>query len=472
MSKKRATSLVVLILSLLFVLQFTIDNSSTQRWVVDISPLQYSSVYRNETIIEEEKALNVVTEDSNKPYLIVHVGPPKTGTTSLQNAFEQLDKKGILAKDNFVYKLYPELPFLEQGCHTQLLKYRQSFNDTDYDEQEMAHYMRHNITCWRDVLAKFQPYLERRTSILISCEPLSFIHKRVWPKDRGHSMGDWRSMLLTLFQDWDFRVIYGYRRYHEWFLSAKQQLLRWTPAKPKMNKWPDSGGAKPKDLRPKIVTSRQNMPLLPYRYADHLMEEMQKNPELTSAVFNMHLPIHKANTSLVSTFVCDEAILPNATNTCGYVREQDHKKSTETVKNPSQSLFYDALAVAGYQKFLKQTKKPPFHRHRVALDAQSFNEETLHQGPLDFPLLCPTKDELEPLLDLSLSLERQIVPEFANMHGVEAEHQASFWQMYEKKKFCWIDVDATLQNETWVNFFQKMSGTVKKRPWKQGKNRQ
>jgi hypothetical protein len=66
---------------------------------------------------------------------------------------------------------------------------------------------------------------------------------------------------------------------------------------------------------------------------------------------------------------------------------------------------------------------------------------------------------LDGFLNLSLSLEHEIVPEFASLVGVEKEHRSSFWKNVERSKFCWIDTDATLRNATWQDFFRQLATT-------------
>ena len=40
--------------------------------------------------------------DPNKPYMVIHVGPPKTGTTNLQGASIKLSANGVFAMDWYV----------------------------------------------------------------------------------------------------------------------------------------------------------------------------------------------------------------------------------------------------------------------------------------------------------------------------------------------------------------------------------
>jgi hypothetical protein len=93
----------------------------------------------------------------------------------------------------------------------------------------------------------------------------------------------------------------------------------------------------------------------------------------------------------------------------------------------------------------------------VTVQVKNYHKKILQQGPLDFPLKCPPNSELDSFLKLSLSLEQEVVPEFAAMAGVEEEHSSSFWKPVDQKKFCFINTYAVLRNATWLDFFGRFA---------------
>jgi hypothetical protein len=262
-------------------------------------------------------------------------------------------------------------------------------------------------------------------------------------------MVDWKSLYPTLSRDWNFILVFAYRRYPEWIFSSKQQENRWTRSKPRLNKWPGLGGKELVPIRP-LPSNRKTMTTTAYRYSDYLLKEMQQYPEIPTAILNMH---NLERGGLKSSFFCD--ILGNAPQTCQYSLQEDQEQATETVKNPSQSLFYDVLAVAAHKSGLINGTR--FNRRNVALQVQEHHETILQQGPLDFPLKCPPNSELDSFLNLSLSLEQEVVPEFAALAGVKGEHRSSFWKSADRNKFCWINTDAVLRDATWLDFFGRFA---------------
>ena len=148
----------------------------------------------------------------------------------------------------------------------------------------------------------------------------------------------------------------------------------------------------------------------------------------------------------------------------------------EMVQNPSQSLFYDALAMStsetglidrDHYKCPAVTKQAKEYHMKALLNTSS----SLSSPPssfLDvFVLKCPSSTQLEGVLNLSLSLEADIFPEFVatnpsspcsnNNSNILKEHQENFWKQASKHKFCWLNGTATLQMVEWKEFFQKFS---------------
>jgi hypothetical protein len=229
--------------------------------------------------------------DPNKPYMVVHVGPPKTGTTTLQDALFRMSKQGILAKDNYTYARNQQgsisktvdAKIFATSCQIELLKQRRAYNnETNGDDKSLSDSLR-KVQCWNETLQDLDPYLKSKTNLIFSSEPISF--KRLWTDER-YTMVDWKSLYPTLSRDWNFILVFAYRRYPEWIFSSKQQENRWKPSKPRMNKWPGLlGGKELVPIRP-LPSNRETMTT--NKYSDYLLKEMQQYPEIPTAILNMH----------------------------------------------------------------------------------------------------------------------------------------------------------------------------------------
>ena len=97
--------------------------------------------------------------------------------------------------------------------------------------------------------------------------------------------------------------------------------------------------------------------------------------------------------------------------------------------------------------------------HRVTVWRQIlryYADEVEKNGPLqDFDFVCPPREEYEGFLNLSLSLEGEIVPEFAGR--AKDEHREDFWRQVDTNKFCAVDVPSTLNRPQWKRFFANLS---------------
>jgi hypothetical protein len=82
-------------------------------------------------------------------------------------------------------------------------------------------------------------------------------------------------------------------------------------------------------------------------------------------------------------------------------------------------------------------------------------------GMVDMPLICPSKDQLEALLNKSLGFEKYILPEFYDSPQGEAEHRESFWKLAnEERIFCWVDTETLLNGtERWDDVLGKLNDT-------------
>ena len=411
------------------------------------------------------RVLNL-NNSNNKPFLVIHVGPPKTGTSTLRDSFRRFNLDGIFAQDGYEYNT----PFVTDNvmdfrCHRELLELRQSIQskfgkNTTTTITEMT--LKRSVPCWNKALNNLDEYRELNgTHLLASNETWSFdIHTagRTDTTNGGqYLMVDWESIQQTIMPKWNLLIVITYRRYPEWKYSAFNQMNKYKTTKPKLQLWPDEGiGGR--IIEPMAIPmTREDMIPISFRYTDDLKREMDMHPYIPYAILNMHSgrgdDVDGGGDGLISSFLCD--ILPKADHSCQYSRKMEKDESTaERVLNPSSDhpLFYDALAIAAYEAGL--INGTLYKRPEVADIIQHHHMVTLNMSSsFDLPLTCPTQSQYDGMLNLSLSLEKELVPQFANLPSTEVEHRSSFWKQVETKKFCWIDTESVLKDATWLEFF-------------------
>ena len=86
----------------------------------------------------------------------------------------------------------------------------------------------------------------------------------------------------------------------------------------------------------------------------------------------------------------------------------------------------------------------------MAADIRAHQEITLNRTAIDFPWICPTDEDLQHILDMSIYWERELMPDMDD----EEDLRLSFQRTMDKKKLCNLDTEATLTMKEWKKFFR------------------
>jgi hypothetical protein len=451
------------------------------------------------------------TNMNSKPYLIYHIGPPKTGTTTIQDSLRELQHEGVLLKDNYMFyseqdtnarprKTIPLASLVQDNeCHKEMS-----------DRVSLSLEEKRQLPCWQHMVqslltatatttTSLSPPRDYESSNITTTTPKH--HNVLWSYEvlsfrSFREASRWGLMAELLSEHWNVMVIITYRRYYEWLLSAKKQNEKWTASKPRTNAWPPKA-KEPRPFHPTFTSRNFDDKLglgndLPFYFTDRLLEQWSAaahyydntddNPSKNSDRHNTHhLSIRVANMhdpqGLVTNFICD--VLPHATHTCqaSMAKQQQGAK----VSNPAQDVnmfYYDVLALraakAGFVNTTRYTRREvvlkllEYHtgtstdtsttakNESDMLNSNQTNQTTSSSTSTwrDFPVVCPSKPELQDFLDVSLEKERAVLPELAA--GYQEEHAKKFWKDYENHKFCWLDYAAALKQPEWKEFFQNL----------------
>jgi hypothetical protein len=178
-------------------------------------------------------------------------------------------------------------------------------------------------------------------------------------------------------------------------------------------------------------------------FSDGLIDLFKAHVDVIE-VFDITQNNHRGDLSV--RFFCD--LLKEAQQTCSSVKAS----LNEVQKNVAMSHDYDRIATAAATKGLVNATK--FTRSMVTSWVKEFvevtsndsNRTTLH----NLPLLCPTKDNIDRLHNVSLAKEMTLFPE----RQPNWETTGLFETMLKKKRLCSIDTDKVLEKEEWKEFFQ------------------
>ena len=190
-----------------------------------------------------------------KPYIILHLGPAKTGTSTLQNEMTAW-KDQVLELDNVLYggayyaldkhlgRLDIQGNFMDVNfkCNGAMAKARVEWEASGHNNNRtLKEHLLSTVPCVNKILSGLQPYHSNGTSLIFSNEILS--KESEWRRVPGYNQKvafDWLSIAAVFGDIWNFILLVGHRPYLDWVPSAKAQVDKYTRSKPWMNAWVSS----------------------------------------------------------------------------------------------------------------------------------------------------------------------------------------------------------------------------------------
>jgi hypothetical protein len=390
-----------------------------------------------QTTIEELKQIEVVaaavTNDQDqetrsenniqKTRLVVHVGPMKTGTTSLQDDMTRLAWRGFFEKDNWHYANQPHS--FQDGSAMSHEVTKVSITDPQFIEkfiQEVQKLRPHN----RNVFVSMEDY-----SVKWNDNPS-------WYKTLKEAVGD----------QWEVEILCGYRPYFDWYSSFWYQIwhtdLSWLGYLP----WKNDNGTW-KTIQPQFPNmwywvSRTGL------YVDAVHENA--SPYFPVKIVN----IEDKTKGITRQVFCD---VLKAEITCKELeRLQRDDPTWRRMHNKGSHVLmrFDEIGLAAASAGLVDISK--FNRTDVMYAIQKHVEEDLHQKAADLPFACPTESELNELWDRSYLIEAKYVPFLVEANPErEAELRDRFRRKLDRNTYCQVDTESILQNPEWKSFLEKFS---------------
>ncbi|GAX27837.1 hypothetical protein FisN_13Hh056 [Fistulifera solaris] len=352
--------------------------------------------------------------NATKPHLVIHIGPEKTASTTLQKDFFYKFRKHTFKADNYIYL----------GRYTFLRALQEVLLYCPYKLREKPKH-----PCYQRFLRLLDDERWRGKNILLSEEVYS---KAIWDLEAVERVQ--QDFLPFLQERWDVSVVAVYRRFHEWLISARKQRdyeLR------ERQLWPHEGGeALDSWNEVRLLRKHERFGLRSHYLPDDLAQWYDLN--VTVTVLNMHHPTQK----ITEQFVCDA--MPHATRSCEYYRTQGR----EIHANARSGLeyFFDNIVYAAAEKGILDTNN--VMRHDIVA-----NLTTMNMTITNMPLICPSVEDLEELLQESIHWEQYYAPEFADIGAVKD----SFEKLVQSNQFCRVDTDRMLEGMTkWSDVLKRL----------------
>lgn len=371
---------------------------------------------------------------TNKPRLILHVGPSKSATTSLQTDLTSVQAE--LETDGYLYAGRYYNPYTNNATGQYTLKRSESSLLTSAHNMLLRCKLEPRVECCRNFSAELRrfPHSGKQRNIILSEEPFG----NFW-----QNAEDWEAIRDAIGDDWDVTVVVGYRRFYAWLPSARFQHERTDRNVARKGPWPAKGGLKIDPFFPEWWLNWRRF----FSYTGSILDAL--NGTFPVRIINLHNEEHR---SPLTILLCD-ILNGEAETACQRSLERDQDPTVLNSRETLPSLYYDAIAVAAAEKGL--VNMTAWTRPFVRAAIQSHHEDMLKLTPQDLVLDCPDISQLEALLGMSLQMEETYMPEFSQCPHHRVEHMDGFEAYVAQGVYCWVDTDVVLGQEAWKVFLSR-----------------
>ena len=387
---------------------------------------------------------------NTEPYVLLHAGPHKTGTTSIQNfLYNSLSKNAAyLYDDMFAVPTFKDLPgaFGVDGvmlnfAHCMLSNFAKDGGQMNVSSTELSSLFLVNLDIHklhsslplqvgmcnklRGPKSPFPRFLERNFNkshhVLLVAEDLDRLtidHGRIQYYLRPYRR---------------FKVVVTYRRMHDWLPSWYNQIVELYLAKyiagehqyPNFIEWIEKEYNHFRQVHAMEVAQR-------YRNSGKF-ESVE--------IINMHEDV-----SLLQNLFCN--YLPFANSTCQSIKNGEQPKK----RNVGKTYEYERLATKAQLRGKIQNKDAP----KVA---QQLKQAVVKQGIWSdenaYPKLCLNDTFLDQLLRLEMQQERLYFPQWYDLQGGDEGLRKAFEKA--KPKLCSMDDEQVLASGILDSIFDKLN---------------
>lgn len=391
------------------------------------------------------------------PRFVLHVGPPKTGTTAIQNKFGTKYMGKMLRLDNYTYI----------GYNTGVLNIQKllTMNETDG-----------KLTFSNEFMTEVRKEKKLGNNIFGSSE---FLRTPTYNQCMA-----WKSMFLdsnvegSLIDDqWDLQVVIVYRRLHRSLVSKWNQMFRifhdknYKPIHMGHRDWPGVND----EIR---IPSFEEWFIKKYykstktTMSTHAAKLSYNSWERCSSKITLVNYHNHVAEDFIAHFGCNA--LTEATHTCSALKNNEDRAANRSVLNGSADLNYDILAVYAHENgFVHES----YNRHQVSRKIEKF----VIQNNILLPQKCPNATILDYLYNWSqesetwafsvmeqtsqqIRMDKKLGKQDVNMiQPLNEERLSGFkadWNLsLGEGKYCNVDSSKTLKLERWQIFFANNFGS-------------
>ena len=436
-----------------------------------------------------------------KPYLIIHMGPDKTGTTTIQKYLNE-NQRQLLEVDNIDVRLSRGIEDDDEASISS--KANRPSRLTSYFMKcwlPPKKVGRKKLGCspnyWNDRLEQLKSlaynHTDTPTNLLLSTEDFRWSTSLALSSDTSTTTS-FGSFINSLNQYFQIRIVLVYRRYFEWLPSRYNQEWKSDggPDSIRVLKWP---GIEEGEIVPSFsdfyeyernricthkkidcnvyfanrfdnITKTLTHPVLAMKQTMLKKDSNEKvqnnvNNDVDIRIINLH------EKNLLESFVCD-GMSPIATKTCGEVKKLAIETTSASSATPSSStsssnlsgdhIHFDTIATAAYMKGLVN-KNLARNAVKGKIKEYIVNHIMTTEQPTDpgkgsvldyLPIKCLSQDSLQEFQNASYRFELELQPDLVKTHD------QSFDVAVQAHKFCNVDTDKLVDDENWISFFHSL----------------
>lgn len=387
---------------------------------------------------------------------IVHIGPYKTGSSTIQEYSNAL--RIPLKQDGY------EMPYSHQFSNGTSISNPWSnqvnFATCFYHNAKPSRIAERDVyPCRNDLLESGLDIGQQNhgNSIFLSAESFSALEEEGIAALRDYLHPTWNNITIIAY----------YRRYYDWILSFHNEVSRTIMTK---DPWRVFENNATDLLGASIVNDlTSNIDLLEDMHHKYTLTVIQRYRKYFSniVVVNMH---EKRNMGFLEHFYC--VLIPHGENTCAALRHMLSNQAQLEANRSSQNIAYLELAYAAHRKgmFHIQTKE---HCAHVAVAMKGYQEKVLNRTVADFPRRCLPSDVLDRMWNTSVQAEKEFRNQHVSAGGAASgnsdgdDHddggvappllaaQRDDFEKLSKSRLCEVDFDAILGTLAWREFFEK-----------------
>lgn len=392
---------------------------------------------------------NIIKPSNQGSTAIIHVGPQKTGSTSIQRILGLFREQGILQKDNYLYGNFAIRTDAEN-----FIDNARRFSDCFVVDTKVYKHDPNNYC--NDTIVQYVKDISNKhhSSMILSSEWLS-----------GDAI-ELEKFYMFLSSNWEqLYVVMYYRRFFDWLISYHYQGEKNRPIKRRRTILDITKYALQKDS----YFDKQYVVDLLLRYRVYF-------PNVK--VINMH----ENNNDVREAFFCGDTI-PNSPNICESFREIVKKEAADMAggsltENVGKPLVYEEIAYYAKQINLINYIEEEFDENGFKIASSSnnnsdtsnlmtlskladkvadYHEVTLGKNLYDFPkrsMNCMNDNEYNILYEKGKAYEMMLFPD-KSLVELDKLYNVS------RVKFCHIDAKIVLTDdyELWKTFFESLSGS-------------